>query len=186
MSASLPRSLYADTAPPGPATPPLDGDVRADVAVVGAGFTGLSAALHLAEQGTDVRVLEANEVGWGASGRNGGQVNPGLKFDPDQIEADFGAEMGRRMAAFSGAAPQRVFDLIERHQIVCEARRDGTIRAAKSEVRQTFPPVYHVQPSPFLASPGEPLARACIQSPHKYSVYHLITAPQTLLQVQRH
>lgn len=133
MTAPLPRSLYADTAVPGPATPPLVGDMRADVVVVGAGFTGLSAALHLAEQGTDVRVLEANEVGWGASGRNGGQVNPGLKFDPDQIEADFGAGMGRRMAAFSGAAPQRVFDLIERHQIVCEARRDGTIRAAKSE-----------------------------------------------------
>ena len=133
MSAPLPRSVYADTAVSGPATPPLEGDVRADVVVVGAGFTGLSAALHLAEQGVGVRVLEAHEVGWGASGRNGGQVNPGLKFDPDQIEADFGAEMGRRMVAFSGTAPQRVFDLIERHQIVCEARRGGTIRAAKSE-----------------------------------------------------
>ena len=129
---SLPRSLYADTAGPAPATPPLEEDVHADVAVVGGGFTGLSAALHLAERGVDVRVLEANEIGWGASGRNGGQVNPGLKFDPDRIEADFGAEMGRRMATLSGAAPQRVFDLIERHQIVCEARQGGTIRAAKS------------------------------------------------------
>ena len=129
---ALPRSLYADTAGPAPDTPPLAGDVRADVAVVGAGFTGLSAALHLAQAGLRVRVLEADEVGWGASGRNGGQVNPGLKFDPDQILADFGPEMGRRMVAFSGAAPQRVFDLIERHQIVCEARQGGTIRAAKS------------------------------------------------------
>jgi glycine/D-amino acid oxidase-like deaminating enzyme len=129
---ALPRSLYADTAGAAPVTPPLEGDVRADVVVVGGGFTGLSAALHLAEKGVSVRVLEANEVGWGASGRNGGQVNPGLKFDPDQIEADFGPGMGRRMVAFSAAAPQRVFDLVERHQIVCEARQGGTIRAAKT------------------------------------------------------
>ena len=64
---------------------------RVSVAVVGGGFTGLSAALHLAEQGVDVAVLEQHEPGWGASGRNGGQVNPGLKPDPDQVEADFGA-----------------------------------------------------------------------------------------------
>ena len=62
----------------------------------------------------------------------GGQVNPGLKFDPDQIARDFGPEMGRKMVAFSGAAPQRVFDLVERHQMQCEARQGGTIRAAKS------------------------------------------------------
>jgi glycine/D-amino acid oxidase-like deaminating enzyme len=128
----LPRSLYADTALPGPETPPLEGEAKADVTIVGAGFTGLSAALHLAERGVSVRVLESNEVGWGASGRNGGQVNPGLKFDPDVIEHDFGAEMGRRMIAFSGGAPGRVFDLIERHQIQCEAHRGGTIRAAKN------------------------------------------------------
>ena len=129
----LPTSLYAETALPGSDHSPLEADTRADVAIVGGGFTGLSAALHLAEQGVAVTVLEAHEVGWGASGRNGGQVNPGLKFDPDEIERDFGADMGARMVAFSGAAPQRVFDLIERHQIVCEAHRGGTIRAAKSE-----------------------------------------------------
>ncbi len=135
MSAArkLPPSLYAETALPGPATPPLEGDARADVAIIGGGITGLSAALHLAERGVDVAVLESNEVGWGASGRNGGQVNPGLKFDPDQIESDFGTGLGRRMIAFSGGAPQRVFDLIERHQIQCEAQRGGTIRAAKSK-----------------------------------------------------
>jgi NADPH-dependent 2,4-dienoyl-CoA reductase/sulfur reductase-like enzyme len=74
----LPRSLYAETARPAVPTPPLDGDRRVSVAVVGGGFTGLSAALHLAERGVDVAVLEAQEPGWGASGRNGGQVNPGL------------------------------------------------------------------------------------------------------------
>ncbi len=129
----LPRSLYAETALPGIDTPPLEADSKAEVVIVGGGFTGLSAALHLAQRGVAVTLLESHEVGWGASGRNGGQVNPGLKFDPDQIETDFGTDMGRRMIAFSGGAPARVFDLIERHQIQCEAHRGGTIRAAKNE-----------------------------------------------------
>jgi glycine/D-amino acid oxidase-like deaminating enzyme len=126
----LPRSLYADTARPAAATPPLDGDRRVDVCVIGGGFTGLSAALHLAQQGVDVAVLEAHEPGWGASGRNGGQVNPGLKHDPDQVEADFGPDLGRRMVALSGDAPNLVFRLIERHQIECDALQSGTLRAA--------------------------------------------------------
>jgi glycine/D-amino acid oxidase-like deaminating enzyme len=125
-----PRSLYADTARPAAATPPLDGDRRVDVCVIGGGFTGLSAALHLAQQGVDVAVLEAHEPGWGASGRNGGQVNPGLKHDPDQVEADFGPDLGRRMVALSGEAPNVVFRLIERHQIECDALQSGTLRAA--------------------------------------------------------
>ena len=83
--------------------------------------------LHLAEQGVDVVVLEAYEPGWGASGRNGGQVNPGLKHDPDKVEADLGAEMVR----FSGEAPNVVFvTLIQRHQIACEALQSGTLRNA--------------------------------------------------------
>ena len=123
-------NLYRDTAEPAVATPPLDGDSRADVAVVGGGFTGLSTALHLAEKGAKVVLLEAEEPGWGASGRNGGQVNPGLKHDPDTVERDFGPDLGRRMNTLAGAAPQYVFDLIQRHGIACEARRNGTLRAA--------------------------------------------------------
>jgi glycine/D-amino acid oxidase-like deaminating enzyme len=123
-------NLYQDTAEPAIPTPPLDGDVHADVAVIGGGVTGLSTALHLAEQGAKVVLLEAQEPGWGASGRNGGQVNPGLKLDPDTVERDFGAELGGRMNAFAGAAPGFVFDLIERHGIPCNARRNGTLRAA--------------------------------------------------------
>lgn len=126
----LPPSLYAETARPAVATPPLDGDRRADVCVIGGGFTGLSAALHLAQHGVDVVVLEAHEPGWGASGRNGGQVNPGLKHDPDQVEADFGADLGKRMVALSGDAPNVVFRLIEQHQIECDALQSGTLRAA--------------------------------------------------------
>ena len=126
----LPRSLYAETARPPIETPPLDGDRRVGIAVIGGGFTGLSAALHLAEQSADVAVLEAQEPGWGASGRNGGQVNPGLKHDPDQVEADFGPDLGGRMVALSGDAPNLVFELIRRHQIVCAALQSGTLRAA--------------------------------------------------------
>jgi glycine/D-amino acid oxidase-like deaminating enzyme len=137
MEGSLPRAaivqmanLYQDTAEPAVPTPALSGDVATDVAVVGGGVTGLSTALHLAELGAQVVLLEAEEPGWGASGRNGGQVNPGLKHDPDEVERDYGKDLGARMNAFAGAAPKFVFDLIERHGIRCDARRNGTLRAA--------------------------------------------------------
>jgi glycine/D-amino acid oxidase-like deaminating enzyme len=128
----LPRSLYAATARPAPRETLLAGETRARVAVVGGGFTGLSEALHLAEVGVDTAVLEANEVGWGASGRNGGQVNPGLKWDPDALEAAFGADLGGRMVRLGHGAPDLVFDLIARHDIACEPIRGGTLRAAVS------------------------------------------------------
>jgi glycine/D-amino acid oxidase-like deaminating enzyme len=126
-------NLYRDTAGPAESPSPLDAEQRADVVVVGAGFTGLSTALHLAEKGARVAVLDAHEAGYGASGRNGGQVNPGLKYDPDIVERDFGPDLGRRMNALAGAAPQFVFDLIERLGLRCEARRHGTLRAASHE-----------------------------------------------------
>jgi glycine/D-amino acid oxidase-like deaminating enzyme len=126
----LPRSLYADTARPAHPTPPLDGDRTASVAIVGGGFTGLSAALHLAQKNVDTVVLEANQPGWGASGRNGGQVNPGLKHDPDTVLKDFGPDLGARMVALSGDAPNFVFRLIEQHQIACGALQSGTLRSA--------------------------------------------------------
>jgi glycine/D-amino acid oxidase-like deaminating enzyme len=124
-------NLYRDTADAAaPTAPPLEADVRADVAVVGGGITGLSAALHAARSGAAVVLLEAEELGFGASGRNGGQVNPGLKLDPDSVERDFGADLGRRMNALAGAAPALVFDLVKRHGIACDARQNGTLRAA--------------------------------------------------------
>jgi glycine/D-amino acid oxidase-like deaminating enzyme len=75
-------------------------------------------------------VLEAQEPGWGASGNNGGQVNPGLKHDPAQIEQDFGADLGKRMIEFAYGTTNFTFDLIRRYQIPCEARQNGTFRAA--------------------------------------------------------
>jgi glycine/D-amino acid oxidase-like deaminating enzyme len=130
---ALPPSLYADTAVPPVPTPALDADRTVSVAIIGGGFAGLSTALHLAERGTDAVVLEAQEPGWGASGNNGGQLNPGLKLDPDTIEATFGPDLGRRMIAFAWNTPTFTLDLIRRHQIVCEARQNGTLRAAYHE-----------------------------------------------------
>ena len=130
---ALPPSLYAGTAITAVATPPLDIDKRVSVAIIGGGFAGLSTALHLAEQGTDALVLEAREPGWGASGNNGGQLNPGLKLDPDTIEASFGTDLGRRMIAFAYNTPTFTLDLIRRLEIPCEARQNGTLRAAYHE-----------------------------------------------------
>jgi glycine/D-amino acid oxidase-like deaminating enzyme len=97
--------------------------------VIGGGFTGLSAAYHAAEAGADVVLVEAAEPGWGAAGRNGGQVIPGLKLDPDALERRFGAERGRRLVDFAGAAPDLVFELVAKHQINCGARRNGWVHA---------------------------------------------------------
>ncbi|SDW14130.1 sarcosine oxidase [Albimonas donghaensis] len=103
-----------------------------DVAVIGGGFTGLSAALHLAEAGRSVTVIEARHVGFGASGRNGGQVIPGIKIDPDEIMARWGPEAGARALDFVGTDADLVFDLIDRHAIACAPRRKGWIQAAHS------------------------------------------------------
>ena len=73
---------------------PLRGEHRADVCIIGAGFSGISTALHLAERGYDVRVVEANRVGWGASGRNGGQIIGGISGEA-RMAAHLGAEGGR-------------------------------------------------------------------------------------------
>jgi glycine/D-amino acid oxidase-like deaminating enzyme len=132
-SLTLPPSLYADSAVPPVPTPALDVDRTVSVAIIGGGFSGLSTALHLAEQGIDAIVVEAQEPGWGASGNNGGQLNPGLKLDPDTIEAAFGADLGRRMIAFAYDTPIFTLDLIRRLGIACEARQNGTLRAAYRE-----------------------------------------------------
>src|SRR5210317_962125 len=109
------NSLWSATANPSAPCPELQADVSADVAIVGAGFTGLSAALHLAQMGRSVVVLEAQTPGWGASGRNGGQVNPGLIEAPNDAIVRFGPVMGQRMIQLSGQAGQLVFDLIAEH-----------------------------------------------------------------------
>jgi glycine/D-amino acid oxidase-like deaminating enzyme len=132
-SLNLPPSVYAATATPPLTLPPLDTDRDVPVAIIGGGFAGLSTALHLAEQGVEAIVLEAREPGWGASGNNGGQLNPGLKLDPDTIEAKFGTDLGRRMITFSYNTPAFTFELIRRLGIACDIRQNGTLRATYHE-----------------------------------------------------
>jgi glycine/D-amino acid oxidase-like deaminating enzyme len=125
----LPDSLWAATAASGPSCPPLSGDRSAELCVVGGGFTGLSAAYHAAQAGAEVVLVEAAEPGWGAAGRNGGQVIPGLKLDPNDLERRFGAERGGRLVDFAGAAADLVFELVAKHRIDCQARRQGWVHA---------------------------------------------------------
>lgn len=129
----MPPSLWADTAPAGPACPALVGTAQCEVAVVGAGFTGLSAALHLAGSGVDVCVLEAGEPGWGASGRNGGQVNPGFKALPAAITARHGEERAAGVLEVAGGAPDQVFEVIDRLAIDCHPVRAGYIQGSTSQ-----------------------------------------------------
>ena len=126
----LTHGLWEASAPPAPDTAPLHGRVTVDVAVVGAGFTGLSAALHLAEGGRSVAVLEAAEIGFGASGRNVGLVNAGLWVMPDELPQRLGPVHGPRLLRMLGEAPSVVFELVERHGIACEAVRHGTLHCA--------------------------------------------------------
>jgi glycine/D-amino acid oxidase-like deaminating enzyme len=126
----LAPSLWTATAAPVPPTPPLEESTAADVCIVGGGYAGLSTALHLAERGIRAVVLEAREPGWGASGRNGGQVIPGLKYDPDEIVGMLGAERGQRLTEFAGGTADLVFDLIEKHRMDVPQARNGWIQGA--------------------------------------------------------
>ena len=103
-----------------------------DVAIIGGGFTGLSTALHGAEKGLNCHVLEAEQIGYGGSGRNCGLVNAGLWLSPQLIQEKLGSTYGPRFIDRFGKGPEYVFSLIERHQIQCEVTRTGTIHGAHS------------------------------------------------------
>ena len=131
---STPDSLWRRTAAiPAPNHPPLHGETVADVAVVGGGFTGLSAALHLAEAGASVVLVEAHAIGHGASGRNGGQVNPGLKHERASLERRFGTKAGGRFYRMGFEAPDFLAELIERKKLAAHFRQPGLIRLAHNE-----------------------------------------------------
>ena len=124
-----PGSYYAATAHEAPHRPPAQGELQCDVCVVGAGYSGLSAALHLAEQGRSVTLLEGAKVGWGASGRNGGQVVNGLNASLDTIRRRYGQDT----AAFVGSMVQEggriIYSFIDRYQIDCDLKRTSIYAA---------------------------------------------------------
>ena len=132
MLESLRSTLWFATAPAAPETPSLEGDVRTDVAVVGAGFLGVSLTLHLAEKNVEVRLLEAGEPGIGASGRSTGCVVPSFPTGVGPAEARklLGADRGNRLSRMIGGGGDLVFDLIRRHHVSCDAEQTGWLQPA--------------------------------------------------------
>jgi gamma-glutamylputrescine oxidase len=113
-------SYYAASANATPLPAPLSGDIEADVCVVGGGIAGISTALHLAERGYRVVLLEGNRIGWGASGRSGGQAIFGYASSQQKLVASVGATAARQLWDFSIEALDLLKDRVTRHQIDCD------------------------------------------------------------------
>ncbi len=130
---SAEKNVWQVTATPRPAGNPPDQEIACDVAIVGAGFTGLRAALALAESGAKVAVFDTHDVGHGASGRNGGQVNPMLPVAvPEELRRAVGDTYFERLARVSLGSADELFALVNRYGIDCDARQHGWIRANHS------------------------------------------------------
>lgn len=128
---AYPPSLYAACTPRLAPCPPLAGTVRADVCVIGGGFTGLSAALGLAQRGYSVRLLEAQRLGFGASGRNGGQVGSGQRMDQRELESRVGLDDARKLWALAEDAKAEVKTLTATQGMACDWH-DGVAHVARS------------------------------------------------------
>jgi len=127
------NNLWVNTAPNALNLAPFEGDHRADLIIIGGGFTGCAAALEAAQSGLSVILLEAQTIGFGGSGRNVGLVNAGLWTPPDEVEETLGQQSGQKLNSALAAAPDLVFSLIEKHQINCNAVRNGTLHCAHSK-----------------------------------------------------
>jgi gamma-glutamylputrescine oxidase len=127
-------SLWADTAEPLPAFPKLAGDVKADVVIIGAGYTGLSAAHHIAKSGLSPVVLEANYPGWGASGRNGGVITAKFRLSFRDIDTAHGRVMARRMYEIAHDSVEMVDELVSELGIKsARLTRSGQVKAAHNQ-----------------------------------------------------
>ncbi|OWY01787.1 gamma-glutamylputrescine oxidoreductase [Thioclava sp. F1Mire-8] len=115
-------SYYAASANPAPLRPELEGAVEADICVVGAGFSGLSTALHLAEKGYSVTVVEGARIGWGASGRNGGQVVNGLNASLDVIESRYGQDTANFVAGLVMEGGDIIRERVATYDIRCDLK----------------------------------------------------------------
>jgi gamma-glutamylputrescine oxidase len=123
------RNYYVASAPAGPTRPALQGAVKADLCIIGGGYTGVSAALHAASRGLSVALLEAENIGWGASGRNGGQMITGQRQDQSKLEQWYGEVVARQLWSLSEEAKALVRSLIADHAIDAQLR-PGHLTAA--------------------------------------------------------
>lgn len=121
--AGYPDSYYAATAVGVRDCPALEGERKADVCVIGGGFTGVSAALNLAERGLDVVLLEAERIGFGASGRCGGLIGSGQRKEVVDTEKMFGLERSRELWDLAELAKQEIRDRVDKHDISCDLQR---------------------------------------------------------------
>ena len=126
-------SLWSNTATKAPEYRRINSAVHYDVVVIGAGFTGLSAALALVKQGVSVAIVDMHEPGWGASGRNGGQVIPGLKWDPEELIKKLGAEAGHKVFEFAKTSSDKTFQIIEENNLDCGLTKTGWLQPIHNE-----------------------------------------------------
>jgi glycine/D-amino acid oxidase-like deaminating enzyme len=126
------KSLWGATAGANPVNHRLEESLQADVLVVGGGYTGLSSALHLAEQGVSVVLLEARSIGFGGSGRNAGLVNAGVWQNPEHVDKELGEAAGERFNLALRDSPALVFELAGRFGMSCDAKQCGTVNIAHS------------------------------------------------------
>lgn len=135
LPSGYPDSYYSATALGILEHPPLDGDEKTDVCIIGGGFTGLSAALNLAEQGIDVILLEAERIGFGASGRCGGLVGSGQRKDVLEIEATFGYERSRQLWDLAEQAKDEIRSRVAKHNIPCDLQQGQLVGVHKRSYR---------------------------------------------------
>lgn len=129
---TLLNSLWRSTAGEALENTALKEDQVVDVVIIGGGFTGITAALELAEKGASVTLLEADDIGYGGSGRNVGLVNAGLWMEPEKIEKILGKTAGKKINTMLATGPEQVFSNIARFGIDCELTRTGTLHCAHS------------------------------------------------------
>lgn len=133
MADPLAHSYYAATAGERPECTALAGQHECDLVIIGGGFTGLSSAYFAAQKGFSVILLEAEQVGFGASGRNGGQLIPGLRWAASEIDAEFGRERAQAIFDLAWRGGQRVFDLVKMHDLDCDLKYGHFEAAYKPE-----------------------------------------------------
>ncbi len=166
-----PPSLWTDVTAARDVAPPLSGNTEADVAIVGGGLSGLSIALHLAARGSQVLLLEGAEVGWGASGRNNGQVIPTLSaVEPDAIVKRY-SEAGERFVRLIAQSAEFLFRLAEQENIDCEAEQTGWLQPAHSPGRVRLSE-RRVEAWRRFGSPAELLDRASVTAMVGSSFWH--------------